>query len=52
VIYQGTLTRHQTQVVPWTGPIYITASAGENLQIEYKGKRFDSKFTGPGRAQM
>ena len=52
VIYQGTLTRNQTQVVPWPGPIYITASAGENLQIEYKGKRFDSKFTGPGRAQM
>ena len=52
VIYQGTLTRNQTQVVPWSGPIYITASAGENLQIEYKGKRFDSKFTGPGRAQM
>jgi transcriptional regulator with XRE-family HTH domain len=52
VIYQGTLTRGQSQVVPWPGPIYITASAGENLQIEFKGRRFDSKFTGPGRAQM
>ena len=52
VIYQGTLARNQTQVVPWSGPIYITASLGENLQIEYKGRRFDSKFTGPGRAQL
>ena len=52
VIFQGTLTRNQTQVVPWPGPIYITASAGENLLIEYKGRRFESKFTGPGRAQM
>jgi cytoskeletal protein RodZ len=51
-IYQGTLTRGQTQTVPWTSPIYIIASAGENLQIEYRGRRFDSKFTGPGRAQM
>ncbi|MDB6168116.1 MAG: transcriptional regulator, family [Verrucomicrobia bacterium] len=52
LIYQGTLTRGQTQTVAWPGPIYITASAGENLQIEYRGKRFDSKFIGPGRAQM
>jgi transcriptional regulator with XRE-family HTH domain len=52
IIYQGTLGRNQTQEVPWPGPIFITASAGENLQIEYKGKRFPSQFTGAGRAQM
>jgi cytoskeleton protein RodZ len=52
VLFQGTLTRNQTQTVPWPGPIYITATAGQNLKIEYKGKRFDSKFTGYGRAQM
>jgi transcriptional regulator with XRE-family HTH domain len=52
IIFQGTLTRGQTQTVPWNGPIYISASAGENLQIEYRGRRFDSKFTGAGRAQM
>jgi len=52
LIFQGTLTRGQSQPVAWPGPIYIRASAGENLQIEYKGRRFDSKFSGAGRAQM
>ena len=51
-IFSGNLVRGQTQVVAWPGPIYITASAGENLQIEFKGKRYDSKFTGFGRAKM
>ncbi len=52
IIYQGTLNRNQLKEVPWAGPIYITASAGENLQIEYKGKRYPSGFTGASRAQM
>ena len=52
IIYQGTLNRNQLREVPWPGPIYITASAGENLQIEYKGKRYPSGFTGASRAQM
>ncbi len=52
ILYQGTMSRGQTQVVPWPGPIYISASAGENLQIEFRGKRFGSQFTGNGRAQM
>ncbi len=52
IIFQGTLGRNQTKEVPWPGPIYITASAGENLQIEYKGKRYPSGFTGASRAQM
>jgi cytoskeleton protein RodZ len=53
-IFRGTLTRGQSQPVPWpgAGSIYIKANAGENLQIEYKGKRYDSKFTGVGRAKM
>jgi len=53
-IFRGTLARGQTQVVPWPGPgsIFIKANAGENLQIEYKGKRYGSQFTGVGRAKM
>jgi hypothetical protein len=51
-LYSGTLARGQSQVVPWPGPIYIKANAGENLQIEYKGKRYGSQFTGVGRAKM
>ncbi|MEO6875986.1 MAG: helix-turn-helix domain-containing protein [Opitutaceae bacterium] len=51
-LFRGTLTRGQTQVVPWPGPIYIKANAGENLQIEYKGKRYGVQFTGNSRAKM
>jgi transcriptional regulator with XRE-family HTH domain len=53
-IYRGTLTRGQTQSVPWAGvgTLFIKANAGENLQIEFKGKRYGSQFTGDGRAQM
>jgi hypothetical protein len=53
-IFKGTLERGQSQPVPWTGAgsIYIKANAGQNLQIEYKGKRYESKFTGNGRAKM
>jgi transcriptional regulator with XRE-family HTH domain len=53
-IFKGTLTRGQTQEIPWPGPgsIFIKANAGENLQIEYKGKRYGSQFTGNNRAKM
>ncbi len=53
-IFQGTLTRGQTQVVPWPGPINIWASAGENLAIDFRGQRIPVKnyFTGYGHAQM
>jgi len=53
-IFRGTLARGQTQVVPWPAPgsIFIKANAGENLQIEYKGKRYGSQFTGNNRAKM
>jgi cytoskeleton protein RodZ len=53
-IFKGTLTRGQTQVVPWTASINVWASAGENLAIDYKGQRIPVKgyFTGYGHAQM
>lgn len=53
-IFRGTLARGQTREVPWPGPgsIFIKANAGENLQIEYKGKRYGSQFTGNNRAKM
>jgi len=53
-IFSGTMTRGQTQEIPWPGPgsIFIKANAGENLQIEYKGKRYGSQFTGKNRAKM
>ena len=52
ILFQGVLTRGQTQTVPWPGPIYISASAGQNLQIGYNGKLYSCQFTGIGRAQM
>ena len=53
-IFSGTMTRGQTQDIPWpgAGSLYIKANAGENLQIEYKGKRYGSQFTGNNRAKM
>ncbi len=51
-IFLGTLARGQRQVVPWTGPIYIHSSAGQNLEIEFQGKRYPTGVTGAGRAQM
>jgi cytoskeleton protein RodZ len=51
-LFNGTLARGQTRSVPWPGPIYIRASAGENLQVEYKGKRYPTGFTGNNRAKM
>lgn len=53
-IFKGTLAKGQTKVVPWPGPVNVWASAGENLAIDYQGKRFQVKdyFTGYGHAQM
>jgi len=51
-IFLGTLARGQRQVVPWPGPIYIWASAGQNLEIEFNGKSYPTGFTGANRAQM
>ncbi len=51
-IFLGTLARGQRQTVPWSGPIYISASAGQNLEIEFQGKRYPTQFTGAGRCAM
>lgn len=51
-VFRGTLRSGQTQIVPWTAPIYIHASAGESLMVEWKGRRFPTGFTGAGRAAM
>ena len=51
-IFLGTLARGQRQVVPWAGPIYISASAGQNLEIEFQGKSYPTQFTGAGRCAM
>ena len=53
-IFRGTLVRGQTQEIPWpgVGSLFIKANKGENLQIEYKGKRYGSQFTGDSRAKM
>ncbi len=53
-IFRGTLARGQTQEIAWpgVGSLYIKANKGENLQIEYKGKRYSSQFTGDSRAKM
>jgi len=45
-LFHGTLERGQTQAIAKSGPIYITASAAENLEIEVKGKRYPTGFTG------
>ncbi len=51
-LFRGTLARGQSQEVAWPGPIYIRANAGENLQVEFRGERYPTGFTGTGRAQM
>jgi beta-lactamase regulating signal transducer with metallopeptidase domain len=51
-IFVGTLASGQRQIVSWGSPIYISASDGKNLQIEYNGKRYPAGFTGAGRCQM
>lgn len=51
-IFQGTLTAGQRQVVAWPGPIFIKANAGENLEIEYAGRRYPTGFTGNAKAEM
>ncbi len=45
-LFRGTLARGQTQVLPWTGPVRISASAGENFEVEVRGRRWPSGFTG------
>jgi cytoskeleton protein RodZ len=49
---ETTLVRGQTQPVPKPGPIYITYSAGKNLQVEVNGKRYPMPTEGWDRAQI
>lgn len=51
-LYQGTLSRGQTQIVAKRGALYITASAGKNLEIEINGKRYPMPFEGYDRAKI
>jgi len=51
-LFRGQLVRGQAQDVTWPGPVYITASAGENLEIEYRGQRYPTQFKGQGRLEM
>ncbi len=46
------LVRGQTQVVAWPGELLITATVGENLQIEAEGKRFGVGFKGYNRGKL
>lgn len=46
------LVRGQTQVVAWPGELFITATVGENLQIEAEGKRFGVGFKGYNRGKL
>ncbi len=47
-VFKGTLTKGQSQVIPWAGPPTVGASAGANVQREFNGKRFPLGFTGYG----
>ena len=38
-LFDGPLNRGDTQPVPRTGPLYITSTACENLQLEVNGRR-------------
>jgi cytoskeleton protein RodZ len=47
-----TLVRGQSQTVPKPGPIFITYTAGKNLEVEVGGKRYPMPTAGYDRAQI
>ncbi len=51
-IFKGTLLRGQTQVVPKPGPVLITATVAENLEIEVNGRRWPTGQTGYKTMQL
>lgn len=51
-IFKGTLSARQTQVVPWTGALYINFAAGENLEFEVDGRRYPTRMRGAGRVKV
>ncbi len=51
-LFQGTLARGESRAFPKHGTILITASAGENLEVEVYGKRYPMPFKGWDRAKI
>ena len=51
-IFKGTLIKGQVQTIPWIGPQNVWASAGENVQIEFNGRRLPLPFTGYSHGHM
>jgi cytoskeletal protein RodZ len=47
-----TLVRGQTQIVPKPGAIYITYTAGKNLEVEVNGRRYGMPTAGYDRAKI
>ena len=52
ILFKGVLMRGQRQIVAKPGPIFVTASALENLAIEYKGQPLKIPFTGNKKVQL
>ncbi|HVU34064.1 MAG TPA: helix-turn-helix domain-containing protein [Opitutaceae bacterium] len=46
VLFEGTLNRGDTRVIPRPGALYISATACENVQIEINGRRYGMGLTG------
>lgn len=51
-IFKGTLSARQTQIIPWTGALYINFAAGENLEFEVDGRRYPTRMRGAGRVKV
>ena len=47
-LFDGTLARGQSRVIPRTGDLFITANPNENFAMESEGKRFTMKKLGNG----
>jgi transcriptional regulator with XRE-family HTH domain len=52
VLFQGTLVRGESRAFAKHGAILITATKGENLEVEVNGKRYPMPFTGHERAKI
>jgi cytoskeleton protein RodZ len=51
-LYQGTMVRGESRPFPKTGPLLLTASALENVEIEVGGRRFPTGETGHSRIRI
>lgn len=51
-LFKGTLSARQAQPVPWNGPLFISFSAGENLEVEFNGRRTPTGMRGASRVQL